>query len=33
MGLFDASGVHATITGVILGLMTPSRRLVDDTRL
>ncbi|WP_232821237.1 Na+/H+ antiporter NhaA [Oceanimonas marisflavi] len=29
----DASGVHATITGVILGLMTPARRWVSDTRL
>ena len=31
--LFDASGVHATITGVILGLMTPSKRWVDDKTL
>ena len=30
---FDASGVHATITGVILGLMTPTRIWVSDTRL
>lgn len=29
----DASGIHATITGVILGLMTPARRLVSDERL
>jgi NhaA family Na+:H+ antiporter len=29
----DASGVHATITGVILGLMTPARRWVSDQRL
>lgn len=31
--LMDASGVHATITGVILGLMTPARRWVGDKRL
>jgi Na+:H+ antiporter, NhaA family len=30
---FDASGVHATLTGVILGLMTPARSWVSDTRL
>ncbi|MCG5480732.1 MAG: Na+/H+ antiporter NhaA [Ensifer alkalisoli] len=30
---FDASGVHATLTGVILGLMTPARRWISDTRL
>ncbi|TSJ63097.1 Na+/H+ antiporter NhaA [Starkeya sp. 3C] len=30
---FDASGIHATITGVILGLMTPARSWVSDTRL
>ena len=29
----DASGIHATITGVILGLMTPARRWVSDVRL
>ncbi|UHQ55333.1 Na+/H+ antiporter NhaA [Microbulbifer sp. YPW16] len=29
----DASGVHATITGVVLGLMTPARRWVSDERL
>jgi Na+:H+ antiporter, NhaA family len=29
----DASGIHATITGVILGLMTPVRRWVSDERL
>lgn len=29
----DASGVHATVTGVILGLLTPARRWVSDTRL
>jgi NhaA family Na+:H+ antiporter len=30
---FDASGVHATLTGVVLGLMTPARSWVSDTRL
>jgi Na+:H+ antiporter, NhaA family len=29
----DASGVHATISGVILGLLTPARRWVSDERL
>lgn len=29
----DVSGIHATITGVILGLMTPARRWVSDRRL
>ncbi|GGC11852.1 Na(+)/H(+) antiporter NhaA [Marinobacterium zhoushanense] len=31
--LVDASGIHATITGVALGLMTPARRWVSDERL
>ena len=30
---FDLSGIHATITGVILGLMTPARAWVGDQRL
>jgi NhaA family Na+:H+ antiporter len=30
---FDASGIHATLAGVILGLMTPSRSWVSDNRL
>lgn len=29
----DASGLHPTVTGVILGLMTPARRWVSDRRL
>jgi NhaA family Na+:H+ antiporter len=29
----DASGLHATVTGVILGLMTPARRWVSDERM
>jgi NhaA family Na+:H+ antiporter len=29
----DASGVHATLAGVILGLMTPARSWVSDSRL
>jgi NhaA family Na+:H+ antiporter len=30
---FDASGVHATLAGVVLGLMTPARSWVSDNRL
>lgn len=30
---FDASGLHATISGVILGLMTPARAWVGDNRM
>jgi Na+:H+ antiporter, NhaA family len=29
----DASGIHATLTGVLLGLMTPAQRWVSDRRL
>lgn len=29
----DASGIHATVTGVILGLLAPVRRWVSDERL
>lgn len=29
----DASGIHATIAGVLLGLLTPTRRWVSDLRL
>jgi NhaA family Na+:H+ antiporter len=29
----DASGIHATVTGVILGLLAPTRRWVGDERL
>lgn len=29
----DASGLHATVTGVVLGLMTPARRWVSDERM
>lgn len=29
----DASGIHPTVTGVILGLMTPSTKWVTDDRL
>lgn len=31
--IIDASGVHATITGVILGFMTPAKRWVNDELL
>lgn len=30
---FDASGIHPTIAGVILGLMTPTRAWVSDARM
>lgn len=30
---FDASGIHPTVAGVALGLLTPSRRWVTDTRM
>ena len=30
---FDASGVHPTIAGVVLGLMTPARGWISDERL
>lgn len=29
----DASGIHSTVTGVVLGLMTPTGRWVSDQRL
>lgn len=29
----ETSGIHATVTGVVLGLMTPARRWVNDQRL
>ena len=29
----DASGIHPTVTGVVLGLMTPARRWISDDRL
>jgi NhaA family Na+:H+ antiporter len=29
----DASGIHATVVGVVLGLLTPVRRWVSDERL
>ncbi|HXV09791.1 MAG TPA: Na+/H+ antiporter NhaA [Burkholderiales bacterium] len=32
-GAIDASGIHATVTGVVLGLLTPARRWVSDDRL
>ncbi|WP_100656691.1 Na+/H+ antiporter NhaA [Alteromonas flava] len=31
--LVDASGIHPTVTGVVLGLMTPTTRWVTDERL
>ncbi|RDV24521.1 Na+/H+ antiporter NhaA [Alteromonas aestuariivivens] len=31
--LVDASGIHPTVTGVILGLMTPTNKWVSDDRL
>jgi Na+:H+ antiporter, NhaA family len=31
--VIDASGIHATVTGVALGLLTPARRWVSDDRL
>ncbi|MCK5790319.1 MAG: Na+/H+ antiporter NhaA [Ketobacter sp.] len=31
--MIDASGIHPTITGVILGLMTPTTKWVSDDRL
>jgi len=30
---FDASGIHPTIAGVILGLLTPARSWINDERL
>jgi len=30
---FDASGIHPTVAGVVLGLMTPARGWVSDERL
>lgn len=30
---FDASGIHATLAGVVLGLMTPTRSWISDARL
>jgi NhaA family Na+:H+ antiporter len=30
---FDASGIHPTLTGVALGLMTPTRRWVSNIRM
>ncbi|MCW8999675.1 MAG: Na+/H+ antiporter NhaA, partial [Kangiellaceae bacterium] len=29
----DASGIHPTVTGVILGLMTPTKKWITDERL
>lgn len=31
--LVDAAGVHPTVTGVVLGLMTPTQRWVSDRKL
>ncbi|RDV28940.1 Na+/H+ antiporter NhaA [Alteromonas aestuariivivens] len=31
--LVDASGIHPTVTGVVLGLMTPTTKWVSDERL
>lgn len=31
--MIDAAGIHATITGVIIGLMTPTKKWVSDTLL
>lgn len=31
--MIDLSGIHATITGVVLGLMTPTARWISDKRL
>ncbi len=31
--LMDVSGIHATVTGVILGLMTPTEKWVSGERL
>lgn len=31
--IIDAAGIHATITGVVLGLMTPTKKWVSDTLL
>ena len=31
--VMDASGIHATVTGIILGLMTPTGKWVSDERL
>ncbi len=30
---FDSSGIHPTVAGVVLGLLTPARSWVDDARL
>ena len=31
--IVDSSGIHATITGVVLGLLTPTKRWISDQRL